>query len=118
MRSYMVASRQLSASINDSLMSGMMSTTLVEEYGINKVEFIDFIKVIDINMEDHANRLFDLYDEDKSGYIDFRELIACLSVVSKGSFEEKLRLIFDIYDIDGSGYLTSDEIKLILEKTL
>lgn len=69
-------------------------------------------------MESHASRLFDLYDEDLSGYLDFRELISCLSVVVKGTFEEKLRMIFDIYDVDASGYLSNDEITTMLNKTL
>ena len=69
-------------------------------------------------MEGHASRLFDIYDEDLSGYLDFRELVSCLSVVVKGTFEEKLRMVFDIYDIDGSGYLTYEEITVMLNKTL
>jgi Ca2+-binding EF-hand superfamily protein len=90
----------------------------VTDYGISKSEFLDFISVIDKNMETHASRLFDIYDEDKSGYLDFRELITCLSVVKKGGFEEKLRLVFDIYDVDGSGYLCYSEIGELMEKIL
>ena len=32
--------------------------------------------------------------------IDFKELATILSVLSKGSFEEKVRLCFEMYDTD------------------
>jgi len=54
---------------------------------------------------DAASTLFDLLDEDQSDDIDFRALACCLSVLSKGSFYERVHLCFNIYDIDRSGFL-------------
>lgn len=63
----------------------------------------------------NSNRLFDLFDEDRSGYIDFRELCICFSLLSKGSFEEKLRLCFDLYDLEASGCLRKQELVEVIQ---
>jgi Ca2+-binding EF-hand superfamily protein len=76
---------------------------------------MDFMGALDQTMANHAERLFDMFDEDKSGYLDFREMVSCLSVLTKGSFEQKLQMLFDIYDIDNSGYLSHEEISKMLE---
>lgn len=88
------------------------------DIGIAKAEFLEVIGGMRESLKEYGSRLFDLYDEDKSGYLDFRELIAWLSVVVNGSFEEKLRLCFDIYDNDKSGYLNKSEMDTLLNNLL
>lgn len=44
-------------------------------------------------------RMFDLYDTDQSGYVDFRELVCCLSVMLRGSIRDRLKLCFDVFDL-------------------
>lgn len=60
--------------------------------------------------------LFKAFDKDGSGKIDFKELASGLSLVAKGSAEEKLRILFSAYDKDGSGQLDRDEVVAVLEQ--
>ena len=87
-----------------------LEVTETPELGISKIEFLTLVERFCPNLSDLAGDLFDRYDEDKSGYLDFRELMVCISLLSKGSFEEKLRVCYDLYDYDHSGYLSSLEL--------
>jgi len=55
--------------------------------------------------------LFRVADEDGSDDIDFKELLGVLSTLSKGTFEEKVKLWFDTYDQDRSGFLDLNEVE-------
>ena len=80
-----------------------------------------------------ADYVFNVFDDDKNGTIDFKEFICALSVTSRGRLDEKLkcewlciqalsRLIvlaragaFQLYDIDGDGTITYDEMLQIVQ---
>jgi len=61
---------------------------------------------------------FSAFDHNKDGKINFREFVTGLSVVQKGTMEERLRFLFDAYDTDGSGTLTPDEVFNIFKASL
>jgi len=64
------------------------------------------------NLDDSpfVERLFTLLDVNGDGQIDLTEFVTGLSLLCKGTVEEKLALSFKAYDLDGNGYITKDEL--------
>lgn len=88
------------------------------QIGIGKSDFLKLLQEIAPGMAEQGEELFRTFDEDASGYLDFRELMIAMSFISKGDFEDKLRVCFDVYDSDKSGYLKDDELQTLIERIL
>lgn len=86
--------------------------------GIKKEEFIQLLNDISPNMAEYGEVVFDTFDDDKTGYLDFKELVIALSSISKGNFEDKLQICFNAYDSEKCGYLDSIEVQLLIERIL
>ncbi|XP_025828857.1 Kv channel-interacting protein 1 isoform X3 [Agrilus planipennis] len=62
------------------------------------------------NTSHYAHYVFNTLDHDKSGIINFENFLQCLSVLSRGTMDEKMRWIFSLYDINGDGCITREEM--------
>nr|XP_018910793.1 PREDICTED: Kv channel-interacting protein 1-like isoform X1 [Bemisia tabaci] len=62
----------------------------------------------------YAHHVFNSFDLNKTGYLNFEILIHGLSTLLRGTTDEKLRWIFSLYDVKKDGYLTRDEVSSIV----
>jgi Ca2+-binding EF-hand superfamily protein len=85
------------------------------ESGLRKEQFLQIVTSINPKLQQSAELIFEKFDEDKSGLLDFRELTICLSVMCKGGIEDKLKICFDVYDADKSGFLQPDEMEELIK---
>lgn len=58
----------------------------------------------------YAHYVFNTFDHDRSGTISFEEFVIGLSVLSRGSLQERLQWAFSLYDINGDGLITREEM--------
>lgn len=62
-----------------------------------------------------VQRVFDIFDTDGNGEVDFKEFLMGTSQFSvKGDKEQKLRFAFSIYDMDKDGYISNGELFQVL----
>ncbi|KAK4882176.1 hypothetical protein RN001_005495 [Aquatica leii] len=62
------------------------------------------------NTSQYAHYVFNTLDQDHSGLISFENFVQSLSILSRGSLDEKIRWAFNLYDINGDGCITRDEM--------
>jgi Ca2+-binding EF-hand superfamily protein len=85
---------------------------------VGREEFEAGLNAIGISDPLIIEQNFSAFDHNKDGKINFREFVTGLSVVQKGTMEERLKFLFDAYDVDGSGTLTPDEVYNIFKASL
>ena len=86
---------------------------------LDKPKFVKFYKnLIPGDSQDEASLceyVFQAFDVDLNGTIDFAEFLLSFWVRSKGSLKEKLTWLFSIYDTDRSNCITSWELNKVLK---
>ncbi|XP_023215757.1 Kv channel-interacting protein 4 [Centruroides vittatus] len=66
------------------------------------------------NASSYAHYVFKAFDHNRNGAITFKDFLHCLSLLCRGSLQEKLQWAFTLYDIDGNGYITKKELTDII----
>ncbi|GMN59238.1 hypothetical protein TIFTF001_028330 [Ficus carica] len=61
-----------------------------------------------------APRIFDLFDDNRDGTVDMREILCGFSSLKKSQGDDALRLCFQMYDTDRSGCITKEEVASML----
>eukprot|EP01091_Cochliopodium_minus_P004921 TRINITY_DN14827_c0_g1_i1.p1 TRINITY_DN14827_c0_g1~~TRINITY_DN14827_c0_g1_i1.p1 ORF type:complete len:184 (+),score=57.28 TRINITY_DN14827_c0_g1_i1:40-591(+) len=79
-------------------------------------EFKNLLKTRMSLTDEGFQKLFQMMDTDGSGTVSFKELATALSMVGKGTAEDKLKYSFKLYDEDGNGTLDRNEIVNIIEQ--
>ncbi|XP_020855507.1 guanylyl cyclase-activating protein 3 [Phascolarctos cinereus] len=58
----------------------------------------------------YVDQLFNIFDKNKDGFIDFLEFIAAVNLVIQGKIDQKLKWYFKLYDADGNGSIDRKEL--------
>ncbi|PRT56101.1 Calcium-binding protein NCS-1 [Wickerhamiella sorbophila] len=61
-----------------------------------------------------SDLVFDVFDTDNNGTVDFKEFITALSISSRGSVDEKLKWAFQLYDLNKDGLISQEEMLSIV----
>lgn len=85
---------------------------------LDRKNFITFyIKLIpgqsDVKTE-FADAVFEAFDQDNNGFVDFGEFLIAFWIKAKGDVEKKLVWLFEVYDNDRSGYISMTELTHML----
>eukprot|EP01135_Chromosphaera_perkinsii_P004656 Nk52_evm5s293 gene=Nk52_evmTU5s293 len=87
-----------------------LSTIESGEGGIDKETFEQCLGPLGLEKNLITERIFKFFDQDGDGVINFLELVCGLSVLCKGSQEEKIEYAFKGYDLDNNGFISRHEL--------
>jgi len=84
---------------------------------INRKDFSDIIKEC-YPAKDYSKieqKLFNMYDVDRNGTINFKEFMMALYIMSEGTPEQNLRQIFRVFDESNDGKIDVKEMKKFIK---
>lgn len=67
------------------------------------------------NVDKLCNRLFDLFDENHNGQIEFWEFMIVISLAGETDIKKRLSLVFKLYDINQNGRIEKKELEVIID---
>lgn len=79
------------------------------------LEFEEVLKAMEMtSLVPLAGRIFDLFDNNRDGTVDMREIIGGFSSLKYSQGDDALRLCFQLYDTDRSGCISKEEVASML----
>ncbi|XP_070574726.1 lysophosphatidylcholine acyltransferase 2-like isoform X3 [Ptychodera flava] len=79
------------------------------------IDLEDFARYLDLPVSPALKEMFQLYDRDGTGKIDFREyIIGCSLLTQPANSEETIQLAFQMFDEGDKGYISQQELTQIL----
>jgi len=81
---------------------------------ITKKDFSQAMKAMMVPEGLLHDMLFGAFDADKDGALSFSDFVHGMSVLQKGTPDEKLEFAFRLYDVDGDGLLSHDDVLVVV----
>ena len=69
------------------------------------IDIIEFQSGLKISNDQVSRRLFEIFDKDQNGTIDYTEFMGTIESMVNGTAEEKIRFAFELHDLDGNGFI-------------
>ena len=85
-----------------------------EDQLIDKKEFRN-----GLGIENHeiSDRLFELFDQDSSGSVDYGEFVTTIESMVDGSAKDKIKFAFQLHDLDNNGYIDRNELRILIKQS-
>ena len=85
-----------------------------EDQLIDINEFRDGLELANHKISD---RLFNIFDKDGNGSIDYSEFMDTIESMVGGTDKEKIHFAFQLHDLDNSGFIDRDELKVLIQQS-
>ena len=108
--SYRVQSLNSFASYLAQIWRDLAKRSNEKKKGINKISFSKYYELPGLINE----RLFQVFDRDKNGYLDGKEFINGMIILFTESFSTLTKFIFNFYDFDQDGLITREDVRVVL----
>ncbi|XP_055948643.1 NADPH oxidase 5-like [Argiope bruennichi] len=83
-----------------------------------EIDIQSFKKVTQSKNMFFVERIFNVFDADKSGTVSLEEFMRVMRCFAKQSPAEKLRYLFDVYDINNDGYIEFNELRSVISECM
>ena len=77
----------------------------------------EFLNGLSLANKEISKRLFDIFDKDNNGAIDYQEFMETIKSMVSGEKEEKIRFAFDLHDLDNNGLIDKHELKILIKQS-
>ncbi|KAF7490550.1 Kv channel-interacting protein 4 [Sarcoptes scabiei] len=71
-----------------------------------------FPKGADVNQ--YAHYVFNTFDPDRTGIVTFTDFVIGLSVLFRGTVQDKLKWVFSLYDVNCDGIISKDDLSRVI----
>ena len=90
--------------------------TICPDGAMTKENFVELSREgLGDQADDVADSMFEVFDIDDSGTMDFTEYMLAINSTGLNTTEDKLKWMFDVFDKDGGGSISSEEIDILLQ---
>ncbi|XP_069371976.1 calaxin-like [Paralichthys olivaceus] len=87
--------------------------------GLDRSKFRNFLfKTFEMTDSMIMDEVFRTFDKDNDSFISKKEWVEGLSVLLRGTLEEKIKYCFHVYDLNGDYYISKEEMFHMLKDSL